>query len=50
MWKRHKEVYSAEVLKAKAGKQKIVLLLLKVSSKSPVHFMQQVIAKVFDIS
>lgn len=50
MWKRQEEVSSAAVLKAKAGKQKIVLLLLKASSKSPVQIIQQFIAETSDIS
>lgn len=50
MWKKQEEVYSAVVLKAKAGKQKIVLLLLKGSSKSPVQIMQQFIDEISHIS
>lgn len=48
--KRQEKLYSAIVQKAKAGKQKIVLLLLKASRQSPVIIIQQFIAEISDTS
>lgn len=47
---RQEEVYSAAVLKEKAGKQGTALLLLKLSSKSQVQLMQQFIPEIAGIS